>query len=146
MAAYTDSEPVTALLPLVGVWIHDPLVGGQDSAVNFPYGANQRELSLDQVREAQFYAGRMDPVVDYAEHRTQLLAVALDVPTGPTWVTSLRALQDFAEAKRTLVFRDNRGRAIYGQMEGYRERDAAWGTIVTFNVRRSSWDVETVVA
>lgn len=146
MAAYTDSEAVTALLPLVGVWIHDPLVGGQDSAANFPYGADQRELALEPVHEAQFYAGRVDSVVDYSEHRNEIFGVTLDVPTGPTWIAARRSLRDFAEARRTLMFRDNRGRAIYGQMEGYRERDTAWGTMVSFSVRRSSWDVETVVA
>jgi hypothetical protein len=142
--AYTDSEPVTAELTLVGVWIHDPGAGGQDTSRSYPYGRSQRELALDMLGEANYYAGRTSPVVDYGEHDAVSFRVSIDIPHGPNWRTDLVDLRAFATGKQTLFFRDNRGRALYGQMEEFREIDQDWGTQVNFTVAQSHWDRELV--
>lgn len=141
---YADSAPVVTELALIGAWIHDPAIGGEDSTRSFPYGASQRDDSLDNMGEAAYYAGRRDPVVDYGEHQAASVGVTLDVPHGVTWREDLDYLEDVASGRRTIHFRDNRGRELYGQVTGYRRKDVDWGTQVSFTVARSHWDTETV--
>lgn len=141
---WTDSEVVEAELELIGVWLHDPSIGGEDSTAHFPYGASQRDDSLDTMGEARYYAGRADPVVDYGEHQARVVGVTIDVPYGLTWLEDLEALEVFATGRTTIHFRDNRGRAHYGQMVDYKRRDLDWGTQVSFMVTQSAWDLETV--
>lgn len=143
--SYTDSVPVETVLVLAGVWIHDPGTGGQESSRNYPYGASQREDALDTMGEGRYYAGRADPVVDYGEHQSWVVGCTIDVPHGETWRTDLEELEAFARGRTTIHFRDNRGRALYGQMVDFKRKDQDWGTSVSFSVTQSSWDVETVV-
>jgi hypothetical protein len=143
---YRDSAPATAVLRLQGVWVMDPALGGQESARHYPYGASQRQEALDTLGEATFYAGRVDPVTDYGEHEVYAFKVALDIPHGATWRTDLEDLRAFAEAKKVLHVRDNRGRAVYGTLEGFQVQDADWGSQVSFTVERRAWTVEVVSA
>lgn len=142
--AYTESAPVEASLDLLGVWIHDPGTGGQDTTRHFPYGSAQRSDSLDAMGEGRYYAGRADPVVDYGEHQAVSVSVSIDVPHGVTWRADLDALEAFAAGKSTIHYRDNRGRALYGQVTDFKRTDQTWGTAVSFNVTQSSWDRELV--
>jgi hypothetical protein len=58
----------------------------------------------------------------------------VDVPFGDT--TSLPELLGFAEGRRTLCYRDSRGRLFFGAMSSYSESDQDWGTRVSFSVSR----------
>lgn len=141
---WTDSEVVEADLPLLGVWIHDPGAGGQDTSRHYLYGSAQRDDALDVMGEARYFAGRSDPVVDYGEHQALTVGVTLDIPHGPTWRADLDSLQAFAAGRTTVHFRDNRGRSLYGQLSDFKRKDAEWGTQVSFTVTQSAWDLETV--
>lgn len=143
MAAYTDSAPVTTELELEGVWIHDPS-SAQDTGRHYPYGRSQRELAADAMGESSYYAGRERPVTDYGEHLATEFRVTVDVAHGADWRASLDDLRAFALGKRTVYVRDNRGRAIYAQLKGYREVDQSWGTQVSFTAVESHWTTETV--
>lgn len=143
MAAYTDSAPVTAELELEGVWIHDPN-SASDTVRNYPWGRSQRELSTDPMGESTYYAGRANPVTDYGEHEAVEFRVTVDVPHGAAWQADLDDLRAFALGKRTIYVRDNRGRALYGQMKAFREVDQDWGTQVGFTISQSHWTTETV--
>lgn len=142
--AWTDSEAVEAVLPLLGVWLHDPGTGGQETAAHYLYGASQRDDALDVMGEARYYAGRQDPVVDYGEHQSMVVRVAVDIPHGDTWRTDLDTLEGFATGRTTIHYRDNRGRALYGQMGDFSRKDQDWGTQVSFTVTQSAWDRELV--
>lgn len=144
--AYTDSEPAVTELDLRGVWLHfpDDDATAQATIRSFPYGASQRDDSLDTLGEANYYAGRQDPVVDYGEHVAEVVGVTIDVPHGTTYREALADLDTFARGKRTIHFRDNRGREVHGQMADLKRKDMDWGTQVSFTITRSAWDVETV--
>lgn len=142
--AYRDSGPAVTVLQLQGVWIADPDAGGQESARNYPYGASQRDEGLDTLGEASFFAGRADPVVDFGEHEVHSFAVTVDIPHGPAWRTDLEDLRAWARARKTLHVRDNRGRAVYGTLEGLRMKDAPWGTQVSFTVTKTGRVQEVV--
>lgn len=140
--AYRDSEAATTDLQLLGVWVMDPALGGQESARHYLYGASQREENLDPLGEATYYAGRTDPVTDYGEHESVGVSMTLDIPHGPTWRTDLEDLRAFAMGKRVVHVRDNRGRALYGTLEGFRVSDQSWGSRVSFTVERRDFTVE----
>jgi len=144
--ATKDSATVTTTLALQGVWLQDPMVGDQESARHFPYGSAAREESLDPMGEETFFAGRTDPVTNYGEHEAYAVGVTMDVPHGPTWAQDLEDLRAFAGSKRVIFFRDNRGRALYGVLESFRIRDAAWGSQVSFTVSRRDHAVTVVPA
>ncbi len=146
MTAYSDSESATVQLDLIGVWLHDPEIGGQLTVRHFPWGRSQRELAIGTLGETAFYAGRAAPVVEYGEHETGEFRVAIDVPHGADWLTQVEAARETARLKKTVLIRDNRGRALYAQIKDYRETDMDWGTRVSFLAETSSWDVETVSA
>lgn len=132
---YTDSIPLVVKIGLLGVWIHDP----QDPAGtirNYPYGKSNRSRQIDVSQSGSVYAGRRYPVVDYGEQQTDSLSITVVVPTGDDWLNNLTDLQEFAGVRRTLCFRDNRGRTLFGTMSGYRESDEDVGTVVSFTVDR----------
>lgn len=143
---YRDSTTASTVLNVRGVWVMDPDLGGQESARQYLYGSAQRDESMDPMGEAAFYAGRTDPVVDFGEHESYSFGVTVDVPHGPDWRTQVEDLRTWGMAKKVLHVRDNRGRSLYGYLDGVKVRDAPWGSQVAFTVTRASRSVDTVSA
>ena len=136
---WSGSETLT----LQGVWLHDPL-DAVGTARQYPYGKSSRSEAIDvPVQELQF-AGRTYPVVEYGESQDDTWTVKIQIPHGLTWSDQVEALRDFAATRRTLVFRDNRGRAAYCSLTGYRGVDVDEGTEATINLRRVDWTDEEV--
>lgn len=142
--AYADSEPVEGRLDLIGVWIHDP----EDPAGtirSYPYGASARERSVDTMGTSNFYAGRTSPVVDFGEFEGEAVSCSVQIPHGPTWFGDVEAVRLLASDRRTMWYRDNRGRVLPGTLSGYREVDQDWGTAVAFTVTRVDFPTLPVV-
>lgn len=139
----TDSLETTSTLELQGVWIHDPL-DSEDTARSYLYGANARDTSIDAMGTPNYYAGRERPVVDYGEHLSEVVGIAVDIPHGPNYRTELADIQGFARAKRTLIVRDNRGRNIKGAIQSFKMTDAGWGSAVSFAILDSDVSVTVV--
>jgi hypothetical protein len=142
---FTDSTPTVAdrELSLQGIWLHDP----DDPAVTtrqFLYGKDNRSTAIDIKGVTQQFAGRVFPVTDFGEHEEEDLSVTVDIPHGPTHRIEEADLRAFAEMRRTLYLRDNRGRACYGTMSGYQQNDQAWGVTVGFKFGRVSLKIEEV--
>lgn len=137
--AYTDSDPVTASYTQTGLRIHDPL-DPSTTLRTYLYARSERSSSIDTMPSGHWFAGRTFPVVDYGEHQDDAFDVSIRVPHGTTWQTDLVDLAAFAAARRTLCFRDGRGRLFFGSMRDYAERDEDWGTAVSFTVQRVYYD------
>jgi hypothetical protein len=127
----TDSAAVTATLTLLGVWLHDPS-DPQGSAYQYPYGRAMRTADVDTMGQGTYYAGREFPVVDFGEYTAATCQVKVQVPNGDTWAADMASLEAFNLLRRTLCFRDNRGRRMFATLSGYDEQDEEWGTTVTF--------------
>lgn len=142
---FTNSTPTVAdsELELQGVWLHDP-ADDEVTVRQFLYGKDSRSTSIDTITTSQRFAGRTFPVIDYGEHEDEEFSVTVDIPHGPTHRTEESDLRGFMELKKTLFFRDNRGRAAYGTMSGYNQADQAWGVTVGFKFTRVSYDIEEV--
>lgn len=139
---FADSDPATASIAFMGVWIHDPL-DPEGTVLQLPYGSAARSLQVGVEQAATVYAGRSYPVFDFGEEKAQVFSVAVDVPHGSTWRSDLDALEAFADQQRIVVVRDGRGRSVPGALSGYSERDQAWGTQVSFDVTRAHEETVT---
>lgn len=135
----TDSTSTTASTTFAGLWIHDPL-DPAGTVRNYLYGRSTRSVGVDVAQQGLRFAGRTFPVVDFSEHQDDSFSVQIDIPEGPTTVTELEELMTFAQLRRVLCFRDNRGRLFFGTMHGYKESDQDWGTRVSFDVSRADYD------
>lgn len=141
----TDSDPEEGTLGLVGVWLHDPL-DPESTAVNYIYGSMGREQTVDAGGAGTLYAGRTYPVMEYGEHEQETVNVGIVVPHGPTHAADLETLDGLARAKRTLWYRDNRGRSFAATIAGYRVQDQRYGTVVGLVVERVHYAEEEVAA
>ncbi|WP_433242496.1 hypothetical protein [Actinomadura nitritigenes] len=142
-AFHTDSEPARVTLFLEGAWLHNP-TAPQTTVRQYRYGRDVRSTTIGVGGTTMQFAGRRFPVIDFGEQQTDTYAVKIHVPNGPTYRSDLDDLRGFAEAKTTLVFRDNRGRAAYGALTDYSHDDQSWGSEVSFTFTRV--DTETVTA
>lgn len=139
-----DSLVIEEELSLLGVWIHDPL-DPEGTVASFPFGSAARDTSIDAMGAGSYFAGRTSPVVDYGEHEAEMVSVSIDVPHGETYRADLEKLEWFSRSKRSLWFRDNRGRAVFGVMAGFKHADAEWGSVASFTIERTHRDVTEVV-
>jgi len=134
--SFTDSDPETGTLVLQGVWLHDPL-NAPESARQYRYGGPPGQRAAETPDQLDYYAGRELPVVDYSPHLSDSVQVAVTVPFGPDWATQIADAQAFSTARRSLTYRDGRGRNITGRLSGYMERDERHGTTCSFEMTRA---------
>lgn len=134
---------IDAALSLTGVWMHDP-TDSPTTLRQFQYGKDQRSTAIDTVSTVQQFAGRVFPVTDFGEHEQEDVTVSVDIPDDETHYTVEADLRKFMEMKRTLFYKDNRGRALYGTMSGYNQADQAWGVTVGFKFSRVDYDITVV--
>lgn len=144
--AWSDSEPAVATLPLRGVWLWDAELGGEATIRYFPYGASNKSDALDMMGVASYYSGREDPVVDYGEHSATVATVQVDVPFGETYLADMAYLEDFARSRRTVHYRDTRGRAFFASLSGFSRSDQDWGCQVSFTAMKTHVDRELISA
>lgn len=141
----TDSVWTDGELNIQGVWVHDPL-DPANTIEQFLYGRSARSGAIDVPATELQFAGRRYPVREFGQRQDDTWSVRVLVPFGPTWASEVEALSDFIEARRTLVFRDNRGRSAYSVLSGYRESDKDEGTDISFTVARVDYTETTVEA
>lgn len=138
-SASIESETDLATLDLIGtgIWLLDP-ADPDDTNVNFRYGEGKSE-DVDTLGEGAYYVGREAPVFDYGEYLAESVRVSVQVPFGDTWRDQLDTLDEFARLKKTVLYRDGRGRKVYGQLTDMATSDERWGSLVGFTVTRSDY-------
>lgn len=136
-STFEDSSPVTAddVLSLEGLWIHEP-EDAQGTSTKFRFGRDLRGFEMDVGGSEQVFAGRRYPVIDYGEHQKDSFSVGVQILNGPSYHDERQVLRDFIEAKKTLVFRDNRGHAVFGAVGNLSEDHESWGSSFKFTVVR----------
>jgi hypothetical protein len=116
-------------LRLQGVWVHDPL-DPQGTVRQFPFGKASRSTGNEITLGLTNFADREDPSPTGVNTVPAHTGCRRQIPFGATFQADLATLGVFSEARRTLVFRDNRGRGAHGTVSGYTENDQTWGTEV----------------
>lgn len=124
-----------ATLTLMGVWLHVPS-DPAGSARNYMFGSNQRTGQLQTYSLLSHFAGREDPVADFAHYQGQSYSITVDIPYGDDYYDQVDGLYALQRRKQTLVLRDNRRRFAFGVMSDLGETDVAIGTQMTFTFSR----------
>lgn len=135
-----SSVETTDALQLEGVWIHDP-DDPEGTLHQFRFGRNNKSSSIDIGGREQIFAGRTFPVFDFGEHEKYSISVTVQVLHGPDYDLERRIARKFAKSKKTLYFRDNRGRSVPGVMLGFSEKDDDYGTEFSFTFERVDEEV-----
>jgi hypothetical protein len=140
---YSDSAPAEGSIVLRGVWLHDP-ADPEGTVENYLYGGPVSETSIDTMPAASHYAGRTYGVTDFGEHEDEGVIVTIHVPHGATRQAEVGALTVWARARRTVWFRDGRGRSLPGTLSGFKVSDQRWGSAVSFTIARVDYALEEV--
>lgn len=131
MAQATSANYTAAAPSLMGVWVHDP-----DFAIstvsNFPYGNVGRTEGLSVESKALRYIGRALPVYDMGGFESQTLDIKILIPGGTSEQDTADWFRSAVRARRTLCYRDNRGRLTYGIITSISFEDKREGTGVSF--------------
>lgn len=133
--ATTTGDPVTASVAFSGLWVHDP-DDPEATITQYRYGRAQRSLGVAVTQETTHFVGRVQPVTDFGEHQTDTFDVTIDVPFGTDYRPARASLRAWAEARRAVVVRDNRGRMQLSTLDGHDESDTEWGGQVSLTATR----------
>lgn len=136
LETFSDSVVVSSdPARFAGLWIHFP-EDPEGSSTNFLHGRDMRSYGIDVGGKQLVLAGRRFPVTEYGEHQSDQFEVTVVVPHGPNYDFERQNLRDFAESKKTVVARDNRGVVVFGTISGLSEDYVSQGSTFNFNVAR----------
>jgi hypothetical protein len=127
----TDSAVASASLTLAGVWLHDPL-DPPGTVRNFRLREQNRTVQTNYSQTMMQFEGRSLPVADIAGQKTQQVQVTISCATG---TDDLAALYELIDRQTTLLYRDSRGRKIYGVVAAIPETEDWWGANVQLTIQ-----------
>jgi hypothetical protein len=139
--AESISTTATLVAPaLVGTWVFDP-TGPDATEQNYPYSIG-RGQSIKPASAQLVVAGRTYPIAEFGENESETLSVPIIIPFGDGHDAQVKWWRDATRARRTLCYRDNRGRLVYGVLlDGLEVNDAVAGTNMTIKLTRVDYSV-----
>jgi hypothetical protein len=135
---YTTTAPV-----LTGVWVHDPSTA-DTSITQYPYGNVGRTEGISVSSAELRFIGRALPVYDMGGFESQNLSIKILIPSGPDEQDQADWFRSAVRNRRTLCYRDNRGRLTYGIITSIGFEDRREGTAVTFSFVTVDYTEEVV--
>ena len=123
---YTVAAPI-----LSGVWVHDPTVA-DETISNFLYGNVGRTEGISVASAELRFVGRSQPVYAMGGFESQTLDIEILIPAGPDEQDQVEWFRSALRTRRTLCYRDNRGRLTYGIIASIGFEDRKDGTNVSF--------------
>ena len=140
--AQAVSSISTATAPVLsGVWIHDP-IDPADSSSNFMFGNVGRSEGISIENSELRFIGRTLPVYDMGGFESQELSIDITIPYGPDEQDQVEWFRAAARNRRSLCYRDNRGRLTYGIIGSVSFKDQREGTVVSFTLHTSDYTEE----
>lgn len=132
MAQTSSTIYTAAAAPLMGVWLHDPTKA--DSTIsNYLYGNIGRTETISVDSAELRFIGRAHPVRDMGGFESQTLDIKILIPSGPDEQDQVDWFRDAVRNRRTICYRDNRGRLTYGILGSIQFADVRTGTGVSFS-------------
>lgn len=119
-----------ARLHLQGVWLHDPR-DPEATSWHFRFNGDGAKESGDVEAVLTKTVGRRRPVVDFGEAVTEALTVQIEVEDESK---DLEALRRLVAARRTLCYRDTKGRKMYGVVRLGSVTDTFYGATTELTV------------
>jgi hypothetical protein len=140
--AQATSITSSVLAPtLSGVWVHDPSLP-QASISNYLYGNVGRSEGLSVENTELRFIGRSLPVYDMGGFESQELSIDITIPYGPDEQDQVEWFRTAVRSRRTLCYRDNRGRLTYGIIGNISFKDEKEGTSVSFTFHTADFTEE----
>lgn len=140
--AYADSIAVYTQAPeLIGVWVHDP-TEADTSVAHYLYGNVGRTESVSVQAAPISFVGRTYPVYNIGGNESQTVEIAIAVPSGAGEQEMVEDLRDAVRNRRTLCYRDGRGRLVYGVITGIKIADLREGTGVSGTIITVDYEEE----
>lgn len=140
--AQATSAINTAVAPtLSGVWVHDPS-SAEFTVSNFPYGNVGRSEGISVDNTELRFIGRALPVYDMGGFESQELSIEILIPYGPDEQDQVEWFRTAVRSRRTLCYRDNRGRLTYGIIGSIGFKDEREGTSVSFTFHTADFTEE----
>lgn len=137
--ASNDSNVIPSKGPTFqGVTLHDPN-DPEATMVHYPLWRGGRMEESSVASELLQFAGRNFPVTSFGDPEMSSINATVTVPAGDEGNVLVDALRDFLRDRRLLVYRDGRGRVIFGTMAAQAVEDRREGTDVTFTVTRNDY-------
>jgi hypothetical protein len=127
----SDSAVASASIMLSGVWLHDP-INPAGTIRNFRLHERNRTVQTNYAQTMMQFEGRQLPVADIAGQMTQQVQVTISCPSGSG---DLDALYSLIGRQSTLLYRDTRGRKIYGVVAAIPETEDWWGANVQLTIQ-----------
>ncbi|WAH38623.1 sialidase family protein [Alicyclobacillus dauci] len=124
-----DSQVITTSISLSGIWLHDP--ADPTTLTRFKLRENNRTSKTDYGQTLMHFEGRELPVADMDDQVDQQIQVTIDCLKTNGDLDSLRAL---IARKSVLLYRDGKGRKVYGVVSEVPETEQDWGTQVQLTV------------
>lgn len=142
-----QSEVYTITAPVLrGIWIHDPY-DPENSITQFLYHeGNSRSENNEVLVQGFSFNGRQYPVWEFGEHATRSVELPLVIPfdhgldPGPNWQAQMDYIRNALNSKIAHVYRDKRGRLIYGIIAGIGVTDVAIGSNVALTIQATNFD------
>ena len=125
----------------MGVWVHDPS-DPDHTASNYLYGNIGRTEGISVEATAQRFIGRAQPVFDMGGFESQTVNISIVVPSGPDEQDQVEWFRTAVRNRRTLCYRDNRGRIHYGILSAISFEDRRTGTGVSFTLQTVDYTEE----
>lgn len=132
MAQAASSISTITAPTLSGVLVHDP-ANASGTISQFPYGNVGRTEGISVSTAELRFIGRTMPVYDMGGFESQTLDISIMIPSGPDEQDTADWFRSAVRARRTLCYRDNRGRLTYGIIGSIGFEDRREGTSVSFS-------------
>lgn len=130
--AYSDSNVTLASVELKNSQIALP--SDYSKWLELKINPNKKQSKRFE-RTQMLFAGRLNPVSEYSEHEELDIAMSFEVTED-----ELNPLDEILSSKQTILFRDSRGRRIFGTVEGYELEDIIpEDYIVSFTISKVSY-------
>jgi fibronectin type 3 domain-containing protein len=127
----SDSAVASKSITLSGVWLHDPL-DPAGTIRNFRLQERNRTVQTNYAQTMMQFEGRNLPVADIAGQMTQQVQVTISCTSDSG---DLAALYSLIGRQSTLLYRDTRGRKIYGVVAAIPETEDWWGANVQLTIQ-----------
>jgi hypothetical protein len=138
---FTESTSQSAVAStLLGAWIHD-VTDPAGTLVQYLYTGSGRTETIGVDGTAMDTIGRSYPIVEFgiAENSTLDLSFQIPYEDNENIQDAVDHFRDLVNNRNTLVYRDNRGRLVYGVVTDLTITDEKWGQSVSFKLQASNY-------
>lgn len=132
-----SAVPATATLYFYGVLISNPAIPGH--VLSYIYGKANKTDSVSTPATPQRFVGRTYPVYDFGEFADEAVKLSMPIPFSSTHQAEVEALREIVRSQSTHLYRDSRGRKVFGIVAGVNATDEAFGTTIELTVTRSDY-------